>query len=248
MARPAVGFSSVAARTPSPAPATAPQTANRVAFSAADMLPAAKRKKRKMMDSRLPEKVQLHCMPALASVPCVMRMCLQAASTVVPEVWPRPTWLLHQPQHRLKSSLRLFKVHMLQSCHHICRHKHAVISKASIDTEQDAARLQTKPAGKQISFQFHSSSHVFHTYAGQAQQAQLGTYWSNQLSPTSLVLCYPKPFRLCMKGASCERLRAKCLWVCPWPLYLVIALNLVCGHADCGICARVSAVHPAAGV
>lgn len=57
MARPAVGFSSVAARTTSPAPATAPQTANRVAVSAADMLPAAKRKKRKMMDNRLPEKV-----------------------------------------------------------------------------------------------------------------------------------------------------------------------------------------------
>ena len=61
MARPAVGFSSVAARTPSPASASAPQTANRPAVSAADMLPAAKRKKRKMMDNRLPEKVCLHC-------------------------------------------------------------------------------------------------------------------------------------------------------------------------------------------
>ena len=58
MARPAVGFSSGAARTPSPAPVTAAQTANKPAVSAADMLPAAKRKKRKLMDNRLPEKVR----------------------------------------------------------------------------------------------------------------------------------------------------------------------------------------------
>ena len=36
--------------------------------------------------------------------------------------------------------------------------------------------------------------------ARQAQQAQLGMYWSNQLPPISSVLCYPKPFEVCMKG------------------------------------------------
>ena len=34
--------------------------------------------------------------------------------------------------------------------------------------------------------------HSFCMCAGQAQQAQLGTNWDNQMSPTSLVLCYPK--------------------------------------------------------
>ena len=41
---------------------------------------------------------------------------------------------------------------------------------------------------------------AFQTNARQAQQAQLGTFWGNQLSPTSLVLCYPKAFVLSMKG------------------------------------------------
>ena len=57
MARPATGFSAAGAvRPPSPAPGAAQQAA-RPAVSAADMIPAAKRKKRKLMDNRLPEKV-----------------------------------------------------------------------------------------------------------------------------------------------------------------------------------------------
>ena len=45
------------------------------------------------------------------------------------------------------------------------------------------------------------SMHSFHTRARQAQQAQLGTYWSNQLSPTSPVLSYPEPSVLSMEGS-----------------------------------------------
>ena len=57
MTRPAAGFAAAGAvRTPSPAPGAAQQAA-RPAVSAADMIPAAKRKKRKLMDNRLPEKV-----------------------------------------------------------------------------------------------------------------------------------------------------------------------------------------------
>ena len=37
--------------------------------------------------------------------------------------------------------------------------------------------------------------------ARQAQQAQLGTYWSNQLSPTSVILCCLKPSVLCVEGS-----------------------------------------------
>ena len=57
MARPAAGFSSGAVRPASPAP-VAGQAANKPPVSAADMVPAAKRKKRKLMENRLPEKVR----------------------------------------------------------------------------------------------------------------------------------------------------------------------------------------------
>lgn len=55
MARPAAGFSAGVVRPPSPAG----QPAVKASVSAADMIPAAKRKKRKLMDNRLPEKVYL---------------------------------------------------------------------------------------------------------------------------------------------------------------------------------------------
>ena len=42
----------------------------------------------------------------------------------------------------------------------------------------------------------HSFIHLVKMHARQAQQAQLGTYWSNQLSPTSPVPCSPKPLIL----------------------------------------------------
>ena len=42
--------------------------------------------------------------------------------------------------------------------------------------------------------------HAFLTCARQAQQAHLGTHQSNHLSPTSLVLRYPKAFVLSMVG------------------------------------------------
>ena len=41
---------------------------------------------------------------------------------------------------------------------------------------------------------------TFQRCAGQAWQVQLGTYWSNQLSPTGSVLCYPEAFVLSIKG------------------------------------------------
>ncbi len=50
MARPAAGFSSGAVRPPTPAP-VAGQTANKPPVSSADMVPAAKRKKRKLMET-----------------------------------------------------------------------------------------------------------------------------------------------------------------------------------------------------
>lgn len=56
IARPAAVFPAGTVRPPSPAPGAAQQAA-RPAVSAADMIPAAKRKKRKLMDNRLPEKV-----------------------------------------------------------------------------------------------------------------------------------------------------------------------------------------------
>lgn len=56
MARPAAGFSASVVRPPSPALGAA-QPAVRAPVSAADIIPAAKRKKRKLMDNRLPEKV-----------------------------------------------------------------------------------------------------------------------------------------------------------------------------------------------
>lgn len=60
MARPAAGFSSAAVRPPLLAPGAA-QPAAKPPVSAADMIPAAKRKKRKLMDNRLPEKVKPNC-------------------------------------------------------------------------------------------------------------------------------------------------------------------------------------------
>lgn len=60
MARPAAGFPAGAVRPPSPAPGAA-QQAVKPSVSAADMIPAAKRKKRKLMDNRLPEKVHNAC-------------------------------------------------------------------------------------------------------------------------------------------------------------------------------------------
>lgn len=63
MARPAAVFPAAGAvRPPSPAPGAAQQAA-RPAVSAADMIPAAKRKKRKLMDNRLPEKVLAPFLP-----------------------------------------------------------------------------------------------------------------------------------------------------------------------------------------
>ena len=47
---------------------------------------------------------------------------------------------------------------------------------------------------------FHSFISFLETCARQAQQAQLGTYWSYQLSPTRSVLCYTTHLELCMKG------------------------------------------------
>ena len=53
----------------------------------------------------------------------------------------------------------------------------------------------------------------FEACARQAEQTQLGTSCSNQLSPASSVLCYPRPFQLCMWGGevlvnSCQHLPA----------------------------------------
>ncbi len=56
LARPTAAFSSGGVRPASPAP-VAGQIASKPPVSAADMLPAARRKKRKLMDNRLPEKV-----------------------------------------------------------------------------------------------------------------------------------------------------------------------------------------------
>jgi len=56
LTRPTAVFSAGGVRPPSPAP-VAGQIASKPPVSAADMLPAAKRKKRKLMDNRLPEKV-----------------------------------------------------------------------------------------------------------------------------------------------------------------------------------------------
>ncbi|KAL3150613.1 hypothetical protein ABBQ32_000419 [Trebouxia sp. C0010 RCD-2024] len=61
MARPAAGFSAGVVRPPSPAG----QPAVKASVSAADMIPAAKRKKRKLMDNRLPEKA-MACVPESA--------------------------------------------------------------------------------------------------------------------------------------------------------------------------------------
>ena len=77
MAKPTAGFSAAGTvRPPLPAPGAAQQAA-RPAVSAADMIPAAKRKKRKLMDNRLPEKVYAPFMPqhsfgltAPAHLPC----------------------------------------------------------------------------------------------------------------------------------------------------------------------------------
>ena len=56
LARPTAVFSSGGVRPPSQAP-VAGQIASKPPVSAADMMPAARRKKRKLMDNRLPEKV-----------------------------------------------------------------------------------------------------------------------------------------------------------------------------------------------
>ncbi len=56
LTRPTAVFSASGVRPPSPAP-VAGQIASKPPASAADVLPAAKRKKRKLMDNRLPEKV-----------------------------------------------------------------------------------------------------------------------------------------------------------------------------------------------
>ena len=73
LARPTAVFSSGGVRPPSPAP-VAGQTASKPPVSAADMLPAARRKKRKLMDNRLPEKVTC----AMFIVLCKHRCKLQA--------------------------------------------------------------------------------------------------------------------------------------------------------------------------
>ena len=57
IARPSAGFSSAAVRPALSAPGAA-QPAAKPPVSAADVIPAAKRKKRKLMDNRLPEKVK----------------------------------------------------------------------------------------------------------------------------------------------------------------------------------------------
>lgn len=77
MPRPAGGFSAAGAvRPPLPAPGAAQQAA-RPAVSAADMIPAAKRKKRKLMDNRLPEKVYAPFMPQhFFWLECLMSLAL----------------------------------------------------------------------------------------------------------------------------------------------------------------------------
>ena len=60
--------------------------------------------------------------------------------------------------------------------------------------------FETRRALEHESISFHCHFlHSFWTCARQAQQAWIATYWSSQLSPTSLVLCYPKPFILSMR-------------------------------------------------
>ena len=66
---------------------------------------------------------------------------------------------------------------------------------SSFLTEAQRAALDAALAAKQASpgqrsVTFHSFQSL-HTYARQAQQAQLGMYWSNEPSPTILILCYP---------------------------------------------------------
>ena len=73
------------------------------------------------------------------------------------------------------------------------------------------------------------SMHAFlicfiNAHARQAQQAQLGTYWSNQLCSISLVLPNTEPHILnVVRGEICNKMSAKCLWAYPWPLCLVTA-------------------------
>ena len=64
----------------------------------------------------------------------------------------------------VKQVIRLLMIALLPSC-------------------QEAAELRCKSHTK-----FGCSLHSFKTHAAQAQQAQLRTYCSNQVSPTKLVL------------------------------------------------------------
>ena len=55
---------------------------------------------------------------------------------------------------------------------------------------------------------------LFHALIVHARQAPLGSYWSNQLSPTSVVLCQPTPAVMTieeMNEGPCTQLSAKYL-------------------------------------